>query len=224
MNKKLPLSHAAFTLALLLPGIAGAAITYDEAVSGDFANADLASNGISPGTFAGIMSDSINTVTGTFGNSTAPVRDTDVFSFTIPTGFQLTAINLTYNEISGDARGGSYFGIQGGLDIGTGLDTVGSNLSNALVMESGNILADFAAGPEFGGTGLTAPLGAGNYTMFLSESAAVVGYRMDFAVSAVPEPESYAMMLAGLAMVSAMARRRIKTQAQYPESHSKDFV
>lgn len=201
--------HVVCGLALLLPAMAGAATTiYDEAERGDFANADLASAGISPGTFAGLMSDTINTINGTFGNSTAPVRDTDVFSFRIPTGHQLTAINLTYTTISGDSGGGSYFGIQGGLDIGTGFATVGSNLSNALIMDSGNLLASFAAGPEFDGTGLTAPLGAGDYTMFLSETHAVVGYKMDFAVSAVPEPGEWAMLLAGLGLMGCIVRRR----------------
>lgn len=33
-------------------------------------------------------------------------------------------------------------------------------------------------------------------------------YRISFAVAAVPEPESYAMLLAGLGMVAAVARRR----------------
>lgn len=208
MNKKRFLSHGVCALALLLPGIGGAAVSYDEAINGDFANADLSSSGISPGTFAGMLSDSINTIKGTFGNSTASVRDTDVFSFTIPTGHQLTAINLIFTTISGDSGGGSYFGIQGGLDIGTGSGTVDFNLSNALIIDSGNLLASFAAGPEFGGTGLAAPLGAGDYTVFLSETAAVVGYSMDFAVSAVPEPGEWAMLLAGLALVSGIARRK----------------
>lgn len=209
MMKKRFLSRTFCVLALLAPGIGGAAVTYDEAVNGDFANANLASTGISPGTFAGVLADGINTIKGTFGNSTAPVRDTDVFSFTIPAGYQLTAIDLAFTTLSGDSGGGAYFGIQGGLNIGTGISTVGSNLSNALVSDSGDLLASFAAGPEFGGTGLTAPLGAGDYTIFLSETAAVVGYSMDFAVSAVnpvPEPGEWAMLLAGLALIGGMAR------------------
>jgi hypothetical protein len=205
------LTPGALVLAMLLPTMTAAATTYDEAINGDFANADLASSGISPGTFAGVLSDNINTIKGTFGNSTAPVRDTDVFSFTIPTGHQLTAINLTYTTISGDSGGGSYFGIQGGLNIGTGVATVDSNLSNALIIDSSNLLASFAVGPEFGGTGLTASLGAGDYTMFLSETAAVVGYSMDFAVSSVspvPEPGEWAMLAAGLALIGRIAGRK----------------
>ena len=38
-------------------------------------------------------------------------------------------------------------------------------------------------------------------------------YRISFAVAAVPEPESYAMMLAGLAAVGGLARRRQRRQA-----------
>ncbi|MDQ3186270.1 MAG: FxDxF family PEP-CTERM protein [Pseudomonadota bacterium] len=195
-------------LALLLPGMASAAIAYDETASGDFAAANLESSGISPGTFAGVMTAGVHTITGTFGNSDAAGRDTDVFSFEIPAGQQLTAIDLTFTTVSGNANRGAYFGIQGGLEIGTGSATVGSNLSNALVAESGDILSRFALGPEFGGTGLTAPLDAGNYTMFLSETAAVVDYRMDLNVSAVPEPETYAMLLAGLGLIGATARRK----------------
>lgn len=200
--------HAVCGLALLLPGMAVAAIAYDEAVNGDFAAADLETSGISPGTFVEGMTAGVNTITGSFGYSDAIGRDTDVFSFEVPAGHQLTAINLTYATVSGDAVGGAYFGIQNGLAIGTGYATVDANLSNALIMESGDILSTFAAGPAFGGTGLTAPLGAGNYTMFLSETAAVIDYGMDFNVSAVPEPETYAMLLAGLGLVGVMARRR----------------
>lgn len=221
MHKSRFFTHAACGLAMLLPTVAAAALSYDEATSGDFANANLASSGISPGTFAGVLSDTVNTIKGDFGISTSPVRDTDVFSFTIPAGFQLTAINLTYTTISGDSGGGSYFGIQGGLDIGTGFATVGSNLSNVLIDGSGELLARFAAGPEFDGTGLTAPLGAGNYTMFLSETDAVVGYSVDFAVSAVPEPGEWAMLLAGLALVSGIAcRRAAETGKQDKSEHA----
>lgn len=208
MHTNRVLVHAVCGLALLLPGMASAAIAYDETANGDFAAANLEPSGISPGTFAGVMTAGVSTITGSFGNSEAAGRDTDVFSFEIPTNLQLTAINLTYTTVSGDSGGGSYFGIQDGLEIGTGFATVDSNLSNALVMESGDLLSRFDLGPEFGGTGLTPPLGAGNYTMFMSETDAVIGYRMDFDVSVVPEPETYAMLLAGLGLLGAMARRK----------------
>ncbi|MDN5753358.1 MAG: FxDxF family PEP-CTERM protein [Nitrosospira sp.] len=214
MRNNQVMMHAVCGLALLLPGMASAAIAYDETVSGDFVSAILEPSGVSPGTFAGVMTAGVNTITGTFGNSAAAGRDTDVFSFEIPAGQQLTAIDLTYAVVSGDPVNGSYFGIQDGLAIGTSLETVGSNLSNALVMENGDLLSEFDRGPEFGGTGLTAPLGPGNYTMFMSGLDAVVDYRMDFNVSAIPEPETYAMLLAGLGLLGAMARRKKTSPAK----------
>lgn len=42
---------------------------------------------------------------------------------------------------------------------------------------------------------------------------AVLNHGSDFAVAAVPEPEAYALMLAGLGLVGFMARRRQSTQA-----------
>lgn len=49
---------------------------------------------------------------------------------------------------------------------------------------------------------------AAGYTFRSNLTANSDVYRISFAVAAVPEPESYAMMLAGLAVVSAIARRR----------------
>lgn len=209
MNNRKWLSHAVCGIALL-PGLAHAGLSYDEAVSGDFASSIAGAPWLSPGTFAGVLGSGDNTLSGTFGavqNSGTPM-DTDVFSFQVPSGYLLTAIHLSYNVVDGDPVGGSYFGIQDGLAIGTGISTVGSNLSNALISGDTELLTVFAGTPYAGGKGLTAPLGEGNYTLFLSESHAIVDYRMDFTVSAVPEPESYAMLLAGLGLLGGIARMK----------------
>ncbi|SFW13775.1 PEP-CTERM sorting domain-containing protein [Nitrosovibrio sp. Nv17] len=198
----------------LLPGLAHAGLSYDEArdaTGGDFANAVTVGPWLSPGTFAGILGAGGNTLSGTFGGirGSGSPADTDVFSFQVPAGYLLTAIHLDYSVVEGDSIGGSYFGIQEGLAIGTGINTVSSNLSNALIGADAELLAVFSGPPYAGGdTELTAPLGAGDYTLFLSETDAVVAYRLDFTLAPVPEPESYAMLLAGLGLLGGIVRGR----------------
>jgi len=59
------------------------------------------------------------------------------------------------------------------------------------------------------------PLAAGNYRVDISGVTAVDRSQYLATVSAlpVPEPETYAMMLAGLALVGAVARRRVRKSA-----------
>lgn len=59
------------------------------------------------------------------------------------------------------------------------------------------------------------PLAAGNYRVDISGVTAVdrSQYIATVAALPVPEPETYAMMLAGLALVGAVARRRVKKSA-----------
>lgn len=188
---------------LVMAPQAGAVTIYDEAIHGDLAN--NTGEG-SPTTPIGALVLGDNEVIGTMGDDGSNNDDTDLFTFNVPFGMEIVSIALTYSVASGDPGGGSYFGIQAGTSIATTLANIGDNLSNALVGASGDLLAIWEAGPAFGGSGLTGPLGAGDYSIFVSETAAEIDYVLGLGVAAVPEPG--AAVLLGTAVLLAAARRR----------------
>ena len=69
-----------------------------------------------------------------------------------------------------------------------------------------------AANPNPGGvnhTGVFAGGGAGAYTLTFGNLPANNGFRLDdVSISAVPEPETYALLLSGLAALGLLAKRR----------------
>lgn len=146
------------------------------------------------GTPIGTLGAGASTVIGSYTGNIP--RDSDVFSFQIPAGHQLDSVDLIYDVTNGDSGGGSYMAIQQGLELGTGISTVGNNLSNALVNTSGELLAVFEAGPAFGGLGISAPLASGYYTLGLHESSSAdISYSLTFNVSAIPEPSTLGLGL-----------------------------
>lgn len=169
---------------LMVSTSANAATIFDEATDGDLVDAITAT---SPGQSVGTLALGSNVVLGTFGESVSGA-DTDTLTFEIAAGMQLDSIDLSITVLSGTQGGGSYYAIQAGSSIGTSMATVGNNLSNTLVAGDRDLLADFAAGPFAGGSGLTAPLAAGQYTLWMSETAGELHYELDFITSAIPEP------------------------------------
>ena len=67
--------------------------------------------------------------------------------------------------------------------------------------------------PQYGGQGGSFEsfgLVAGDYVLHVSGiTTAASSYNVAFAAAPVPEPESYAMILAGLGLIGFMARRRV---------------
>ncbi|MEM7468511.1 MAG: hypothetical protein AAF387_16700, partial [Pseudomonadota bacterium] len=89
------------------------------------------SPGNTTGTYVGVVQTGSNFVVGEFGLFDDPA-DNDVFTFSVPNGFQVDAIMLDFYPF-GEAQGGSFFAIQAGTEIGTTDETVGDNISNLLV-------------------------------------------------------------------------------------------
>ncbi len=67
------------------------------------------------------------------------------------------------------------------------------------------------SGGSSGLVSLTAPL---VLSVFGTSTGPVGSYSGNFAIAAIPEPETYAMMLAGLGLVGFMVRRRKKTESK----------
>jgi len=59
-----------------------------------------------------------------------------------------------------------------------------------------------------GGRGSITPLGGGDIRLIISQPIVIEGLVVDGVITAVPEPESYAMLLAGLGLVGFATRRR----------------
>jgi len=186
--------------ALLASAVPVAAqVGWDEPTRGDLSGSGAAPTPVAFGLGA-------NRVAGRMGrDSPAVPPDADILSFAVPTGRQLTGIDLVTFAPDGDlGGGGSFVAIAAGPTIST--DDPTQHLSNALIDAPGDVLGLLDAGPTYGGAGLERPLGAGTYTFWFQETATTVTYAFDFTVAAVPEPTTLA--LAGAALVIAARRRR----------------
>jgi hypothetical protein len=198
-----------------LLGVAAAgsvqAFNYDESIHGDLAGTLAASGGSNP-----------TVLTATPGvNSIAlgvpPGGDRDYFTFSVPTGFLLSSIiHKTY--ISTDNL--SFIGFQSGSQLTEPLppSTNAGNLLGYLHFGPTTVLSASNDGEIIdllGGSGSSTPaamgfvppLPAGNYTFWVQQTGVVASYSFDFLLSPIPEPEQWALMLGGVALLAARLRR-----------------
>jgi len=159
----------------------------------------------------GLSSISANAVTntinlGTLTNASVPIGD----SFLTAAGSFIDNFNFT---ISPNEQFAAFVGDRDLLpNFEIGPSTFGATLT-------GPGLGSGLAGTPSGDTFIFSPMSlvAGNYTLqvvgtITGTTGASFGGTISAAVAAVPEPETYGMMLAGLGLVGFMSRRRKNEQ------------
>lgn len=190
---------------------------------------DLFNNAPLPGSISDLSNDGNAPTALTFGTGHNIVEgsmgfigpgniDADIWTFTIASGYEVSAINLvTYASAANPVfPNGHFMALATGNTINTA--DASSHLSNGLWREELDInlnthtdlLAILQGPPEFGGggnPGLSGNLQAGTYTFWVQESTSFVNqYCIDFVVTPVPEPGS--ALLLGLASFLCLRRRR----------------
>jgi hypothetical protein len=198
--------------------VLGTSVASAQAVTDKFNNAPLAgglldfSNSGATPTFLTFGAGN-NIVEGSMGWNGSTL-DADIWTFTIASGFEVSAINLvSYNGPNPVIPNGHFMALASGNTIDTAQSV--NHLSNGLFTEvlgpggntNTNLLAILQAGPAFGGIGFTGNLQAGDYTFWVQEGTNFVNqYCIDFVVTPVPEPGS--ALLLGVASFLCLRRRR----------------
>ena len=181
---------------LLLPQ-AQARIAWDESVNGDLSGVGTAPSVIS-------LTLGSNQIIGATGDLGAGV-DIDYFTLTIPTGWQLSSLELLPNTAPESA---AFLGIQAGNQLTA--KNAGELLGwmHYAAFDTGqNLLPRIASG--FGAIGFTVPLKAGSYSFWVQDyDPGSSPYGIDLGITAVPEPATARTMLLGLAGIAALRRRQ----------------
>lgn len=170
-----------------------AVVIFDESVSGD-----LSDDYLNPNQFNFVNGS--NEISGSLAGGSA---DLDLFSFTIPAGFELSEINVT--DFSG-GNNGSFLLLQPGSTLSSEPnnsfpDPIGFSIFNATSVTSGaNLLDAITVGPPFD---FVPSLPSGEYAAWFNEIDFPSTYSVDFVVSAVPEPSStfYFLILCPLSLL-----------------------
>jgi PEP-CTERM motif len=199
----------------LLAAAPAKAIIFDEAVSGDLSNNQLAPTALT-------LTPGSNSVIGSVNGFPPGTDAQDWVSFTIPTGFVMTSyVNSGYvsaddqgftgfqvgSSFSGDPfMAGSYAGYAHFGFAATNPD--GTPPSTTVGVDLLPLMANSTFAP--GTTGFTPPLHAGTYTFLIQQGNAVnTSYQFDMNVRSVPEPGSSLCLLGIGGLVILALRRRL---------------
>jgi hypothetical protein len=136
-----------------------------------------------------------NTVSGAFQ---------DTFQFDI-TGLSVVAVSITNNEINlGDSSYGGILGFSGFVDLPAGADVPLTYSTTPVPGPGGSTIHV----QRLEGNGL---LPLGTYTIVVTGTGitgSTASYGGNVVATPVPEPETYAMMLAGLGAIGFLVARR----------------
>ncbi|MDJ0787070.1 MAG: hypothetical protein QNK05_09715 [Myxococcota bacterium] len=209
MSFRLP-SCLALVALLLLASSPGFGFAILEAVDGDL------SDDIAAPTPLGPLSLGSNLVVGEVVDATGPAGDVDVFTFSVPAGSNLSKLLLVEFESADDLAfvaiaSGATFPVDPNTLAGPGdplaTSFLGGLLFGAGPAAAGADLLPLLAGAPAGGSGFTAPLGAGDYTVFVQQLGGLpVEYYFNLVGAPVAEPAGLSLL--GLALVGVARRRR----------------
>jgi hypothetical protein len=183
-----------------------ATTAWNESVMGDLSNLGASPTAVS-------MGPGSNLVLGTTGRS-AGIVDRDYLSFTLPAGWQLDTLTVLPGTSFVHASDAGFVAVQAGPQVT--VNPTGGSAEGLLgwVHYSANDLGTDILGLMgigHGAIGFATPLPAGTYSFWIQNTATgSSAYRLDFGVSAVPEPSALALWAAGLAGLAGAARRKAR--------------
>ncbi|MGF1482926.1 MAG: PEP-CTERM sorting domain-containing protein [Opitutales bacterium] len=184
--------------------------------------ADFSSNAAAPTSVA--FEAGVNRVIGTVtASGGADVRD--YFTFDVGPGQFLTDIRVvSYETFSGGSSTPDPVANTAFAHIDEGTTSVvpaggtindfigGAHINNTATPATINFLETLAGAPQ-GGTGFTAPLGEGAYTFNIQQTGPQLSaYTLDFTISDVPEPSTYAAIFGVVALAGVVVRRRLRAR------------
>lgn len=211
----------AMVLAAWLSGAAQAA-THHEATQGEVSDNPLAPTPLLLEFNASMPMPGGNVISGTVGRgaNTPNVIDRDYLRVTVPTGHVWSALRVG-NQVTNGGRLGSFIGLADGstMPVSPTATSASGLLGWTLYTASQattDILDDMAlghisAGGLNGASGFAAPLPAGDYTLWIQETASgSYTYRFNLVLTPVPEPAAAMLALAALGGLWAIRSRKAR--------------
>jgi hypothetical protein len=180
-----------------------AAVLYDESLSGDLSNSGLAPTSLA-------VAEGENQILGTLGTG-ANGTDLDSFTFTVPSGLELTAIVVLPGTTTGPL--GTFFAVQSGNQVTVAPDApdfTGLLGFTFYLAGNGNIITDVGL-PGNGATGFIPPLGPGTYAFLVQDTAeGTFNYGLNFQLIATAPDNGVGMTGCAVVFAALAGLNRLK--------------